>query len=143
MSLTESRIRDQISLMEDREEKKWMESMYDGIKFSFIYDGIADINPNPGHDIVEFQQGRFVVVEFSALSINFKSKTNPKSTLNYNFRLQSIYLIEEDEQRSTSTPAKWQQDPDDWVISSLRTRKSTTKTKRAQSFICAEQEYDE
>ncbi len=130
MSSTKNHVRDQISLMDDGEEKEWMESLCNGGKFPFTYDGIADRNPNPGHDIEEFRRGRFVAVEFSAHAINFKSKTNPEGTFNYNFRLRSIYLVDGDQ--TTSTSIKRKRDPDEWVVSPPRTRKSTVKANQMQ-----------
>lgn len=47
-------IRDQISLMEDKNEKEWIESVCDKEKFSLSYNSIADINPNSGEDIEKF-----------------------------------------------------------------------------------------
>lgn len=47
-------VKDQISLIEDRKEKQWIESIYDRKKFLFTYNGIANIHLNPGHDIKEF-----------------------------------------------------------------------------------------
>lgn len=41
--------------MENGDEKEQVENGCDGKKFRFTYDGIADINLNPGHDIKEFQ----------------------------------------------------------------------------------------
>lgn len=81
-------------------------------KFPFTYDGIANINSNLGHNIKEFWQGWFVAVKFNAHSINFRTKINPESTLNYNFCLQSIYLVERDESKPMYIPAKQEQDPD-------------------------------
>ena len=40
--------------MEDNKEKEWIEDVCDRKKFSFTYDGIANIDPNPGHEIEEF-----------------------------------------------------------------------------------------
>ena len=140
ISSTEVHVRDQISLMEDGEEKEWMEGVCDGKKFPFTYDGIADVNPNPGHEIEEFRRGRFVAVEFSAHSINFRTKTNPGGTYNYNFRLWSVYLVDQSQPISTSMPAKRKREPDDWVLSPPRTRKTTTKANQTYSTTKVGQE---
>lgn len=47
-------IRDKINLIEDGKAKKWIESVYDRKKNLFIYDGIANIKPNSGHEIWRF-----------------------------------------------------------------------------------------
>lgn len=130
MSSTKNYIRDQIDLMNNRDEKEWMESVCGGGSFPFTYNGIADKNPNPGHNIKRFRQGRFVAAEFSTHAINFRSKTTLKGTFRYNFCLWSIYLIEES--KTISTPSKQKRDPDEWIVSSPRTRKSTVKVKLAK-----------
>ncbi len=50
-------INDQIDLMDDGDEKEWMERLYSGGTFLFTYNGIAVINPNPSHDIDQFRPG--------------------------------------------------------------------------------------
>lgn len=52
MLLTKSYIKDQIELIDNRDKKEQMESLYN--TFSFIFDNIADSNPNPSHKIEEF-----------------------------------------------------------------------------------------
>lgn len=42
-----------------------MKNMYNREIFLFIYHGIADRNPNSGHDIEQFWRGQFVAAEFS------------------------------------------------------------------------------
>ncbi len=79
-------INDQIDLMDDGDETEWMERLCSKRTFPFTYNGIADINPNPGHDIDQFWPGRNVVAEFSSHAINFKSTAKPDGTFNYNFR---------------------------------------------------------
>lgn len=54
ISSTKNHIRDQINLIDNGDEKEWMESIYDGGSFSFTYNGIANKNPNPGYDIKQF-----------------------------------------------------------------------------------------
>lgn len=105
-------IRDQITLMEDGEEKEWIESMCDRKKFLFTYNSIVNINLNSDHEIMEFQWGWFIALEFSAFSINFKMKTNLESTHNYNFYLWSIYLIDHDQSKSMPISIKRKQDLD-------------------------------
>ncbi len=83
-------VNDQIDLIDDGDEKEWMERLYSDGTFSFNYDGIADINPNPGHDIDQFRPGRNVAAEFSTHAINLKSTAKPDSKFNYNFRLRSV-----------------------------------------------------
>lgn len=64
--------------MKEREKRQQIENEYDGKKFSFTYNNIANINSNPDYNID-------IAVQFNAYSINFKSKTNSKSTFNYHF----------------------------------------------------------
>lgn len=40
--------------MDVGDEREWVKSLYDLKKFLFTYNGIADSNPNPNHDIKEF-----------------------------------------------------------------------------------------
>lgn len=67
---------DQISLIEDKKEKKWMESICDGNNFLFTYNNIININSNLDHEIGKFWGGCFVTVEFRVYFINFRSKIN-------------------------------------------------------------------
>ncbi len=64
-----------------------MERLYNKETFILTYNGIADINSNPGHNIKQFWPGRNVVAKFSTCIINFKSIAKPDSTFNYNFCL--------------------------------------------------------
>lgn len=48
---------------------------------------------------------------------------NPGGTFNYNFRMQSIYLID-GEKRQVLTPSKRKCGPDKWLVLPLQTRKS-------------------
>lgn len=50
----EFHFRNQISLIEDREEKEWMKTLDDKKKFLFTNNGIADMYPTPGHNISKF-----------------------------------------------------------------------------------------
>ncbi len=93
MSSKKNHVNDQIDLMDDGDEKEWMERLCSEGTFPFTYDGIADINPNSGHDIDQFRPGRNVAAEFSTHVINFKSTAKPDGTFNYNFRLRSVYLV--------------------------------------------------
>lgn len=92
--------------MEDKDEEEWMESLCMEGKFLFTYNSIADKNPNPGHDIEEFRRGRFVVVELSTHTINFKSKTNLEGTFNHNFCFRGLYLVNGDQLIPASTKQK-------------------------------------
>lgn len=51
--------------MNDRDQKKWIESLCINKKFPFTYNGITNNNLNFGHDIKNFFQDRFIEVEFS------------------------------------------------------------------------------
>lgn len=99
-----------------------MESLCDTKTFPFTYNSIASKNPNLGHDIEEFRPERFIAAEFSTHAINFRSKSKPNGTFNYNFCLFSVYLVDKDPQ-PISTPTKQKQSLDKWAISPPRTRK--------------------
>lgn len=71
ISTNKGHVKDLIALMEDDDEKEWMESLCDDRTFPFIYNGIADRNPNPGYDYKEFRAGKQVAVEFTTHAINF------------------------------------------------------------------------
>ncbi len=51
ISSKKNHVNNQIDLMDDGDEKEWMERLYSKGMFHFIYDDIANINPNSGHDI--------------------------------------------------------------------------------------------
>lgn len=119
-------VRDQILVIEDGDKKEWMESLYDIKTFPFIYNGIADKNPNSSHNIEEFRPERFVAAKFSTHAINFRFKSKPDGTFNYNFRLLSVYLVDEGLQ-PTSMPTKRKRGPDKWAISSSKTRKTINR----------------
>lgn len=87
MLSTKDHVKDQIDFMDDRDEKEWMESVYDGRSFPFTYKGIANKDPNAGHDIEQFWRDWFVAAKFSIHAINFRSKITPEGTFCYNFRL--------------------------------------------------------
>lgn len=89
-----------------------MESVCDKKKFLFTYNNIIDISLNSDYKIQEFLQGRFIAVEFSIYPISFKSKSNPKGTLNYNFCLKSIYLVNNEKPKPMSNSTNWEQNPD-------------------------------
>ncbi len=91
--------------------------------FPFIYDGIADANPNPGFDPEEFRKGRHVAVEFITHTINFQTKKNPGGTFRYFYRLQNIYLVDGGK-RQVSTPSRRKRGPDEWLVLPPRTRKT-------------------
>lgn len=91
--------------------------------FLFTYDWIADANPNPGYDQEEFRKGWYVAVEFTTHTINFCSKKNPGGTFNYNFQMQSLYLIDSGK-REVLTLSKKKHRPDKWLILPPHTRKS-------------------
>lgn len=101
-------------------------------KFPFTYDSITDNNPNPSHNIKEFCQNQFVAVEFNIHFIKFRTKKNSNGTFSYKCCLWSVYLINED--KILSTLKKGKQDPDDWVVSALRTKKSTIKADAIKRF---------
>lgn len=82
-----------------------MEKICDSSKLPFTYDVISDPNPNPGCDIEEFRPGRMVVMEFTTYSRNFRNVKNPTGTMDYNFKLQSTYLIDAGLE-TVSTPSK-------------------------------------
>ena len=109
--------------MDNNHEREWIESLCNSNVFPFTYDGIADTNPNPGYDREEFRKGRHVAVEFTTHAINFRSKKNPGGTFNYNFWMQSLYLIDGGK-REVSTPSRRKRGPDEWLISQPHTRKS-------------------
>lgn len=44
----------------------------------------------------EFRQGPLVAVEFATHAINFRTKSRPDRTFNYNFRLHCTYLVDGD-----------------------------------------------
>lgn len=81
ISTNKAHVKDQIALMDDSNERDWMDRLCDGKKIPFTYDGITDNNPNPGHDHQEFRQGRHVAVEFMTHAINFRTRTNSKPSL--------------------------------------------------------------
>lgn len=87
MFLTKRHVRNQIKLMDNGDEKKWIERLCTNGMFLFTYDGITDNNTNPNHDIKEFCQDQLVALEFSIYSINFWTKKNPNSTFRYNYCL--------------------------------------------------------
>lgn len=126
MFLTKPNIKNQIELMDEGGEKNQMEILYTGEKFLFTYDGITNNNPHPGHNIKEFQQNQFVVMEFSIHSINFRTKKNLSGIFNYYYCLGNIYFI--NEEKIQSTQKTQYQNPNDWVILTLRIRKLTIKT---------------
>ncbi len=111
--------------MDDGDEKEWMERLCSEGTFPFTYDGIANINPNPGHDIDQFRPGQNVAAKFSIHAINFKSTAKSDGTFNYNFRLQSVYLV--DGGPTISTSKKRKRGPDEWVDSLPRTRKTNVQ----------------
>ena len=123
ISTNKGHVKDLIVLMKDDDEKKWMESLCDDRTFPFIYNGIADRNPNPRYNYEEFRPGKQVAVKFTTHAINFQTKAKPSSTFNYNFRLYSLYLIDND-RPTVSTPSRRKQGPDEWLISLPRTRKT-------------------
>ncbi len=118
-------VNDQIDLIDNRDENEWMKKLYSKRTFPFTYDGIADINPNHGHDIDPFGPRQNVAAEFSTHAINFKSTAKPDGTFNYNFCLRNIYLV--DGGLTISTPKKRKQGPDEWVDSSPKTRKTNVQ----------------
>lgn len=120
VSTKESHVKDLIALMDNNEQREWMNKLCDEKKFPFTYNGVDDRNPNPGYDLKEFRHGREVAVEFTTHAINFKTALNPDQTFNYNFRLQSLYLIES-ERTIVSTPSKRKRGPDEWLVSPPRT----------------------
>ena len=86
-------VKDLIEIMDNDDEREWMEGLCNSNVFLFTYDGIANANPNPGYNREEFQKGRHVAVEFTTHAISFCSKKNPSGTFNYNFRMQSLYSL--------------------------------------------------
>lgn len=86
-------IRDQINFMNNKENMKQMENIYNKRLFLFIYKGIENKNLNSNHDIKQFQQNQFIAAKFSIYTINFKSKTISEGIFHYKFLLWSIYLI--------------------------------------------------
>lgn len=48
------------------------------------------------YDYEEFRQGPLVAVEFTTHAMNFRTKSKPDRTFNYNFRLHSTYLVDGD-----------------------------------------------
>lgn len=117
-------VKDLIELMDDEDDQEWMEGLWDREIFPFTYNGIGDANPNPGYDPDEFRNGRSVAVKFTTHAINFRSGKNPTGTYNYNFRLQSLYLVDSGK-KVVSTPSWKKRGPDDWLVSPPRTRKTT------------------
>lgn len=54
MSLIKNYIKDQISFIDNKEEKEWIKNMYNAKKFLFTYDGIINKNLNSGYNIEKF-----------------------------------------------------------------------------------------
>ena len=123
VSTNKSHVKGLIALMDDNDEREWMSQLCDKKKFPFTYNGIKDENPNPGYDVEEFRQGREVAVEFTTHAINFRTVSKPDLTFNYNFRLQSLYLVES-ERTTISTPSRRKRGPDEWLVSPPRTSKT-------------------
>lgn len=117
-----SHVKDLIKVMDNEDEREWMESLCDREIFPFIYNGIANANPNPGYDLDEFRTGQYVAVEFTTHAIDFRTKKNPGGTFKYNFRMHSIYLVYGGRSQ-VSTPSRRKRGPDEWLISPTRTRK--------------------
>lgn len=84
--MTKHYFRNQIELIDDGDKKEWMKSLCVEDKFLFTYNGITNNNSNYGHDIKEFWQDQFIVMEFSIYSINFQIKKNPSSIFSYKCR---------------------------------------------------------
>lgn len=114
-------VKDFIEIIDDEDERGWMEGFCDREIFLFTYNGIGDVNPNPGYDPDEFRNGRNVAVEFTTHAINFRTKKNLGGTFKYNFRMQSLYLID-NEKSLVSTPICRKRGPDEWLVSPPQTR---------------------
>ena len=71
------------------------------------------------YDYEEFRQGPLVAVEFATHAINFRTKSKPDRTFNYNFRLHSTYLVDGDWQE-ISTLSRMKRGPDAWLVSFSR-----------------------
>lgn len=98
--------------IKNRNEKEWMENLYNIKTFPFTYNNIADKNRNLDHNIEKYQLKQFVIAKFSIYAINFKSKNKSDGTFNYNFCLLNIYLVDEDLQ-PIFTFTKRKQGPDE------------------------------
>ncbi len=107
-----------------------MEKLCSEETFLFTYDGIADINPNLGHDIDQFRPGRNVAAKFSTHVINFKSTAKLDGIFNYNFRPQSVYLVNGGP--TISIPKKRKRGPDEWIDLPPRTRKANVQANPLQ-----------
>lgn len=70
-------MKDLIEIINDNDEKEWMESLCDCKIFLFRYNRISNSNSNPGYDPDKFQNGRNVAVEFTTHAINFRTNKNP------------------------------------------------------------------
>lgn len=73
--------------MDDGDEKKWIKKLCNKRTFSFTYNNIVDINPNPSNDIELFWPRQNIAAKFSIYTIHFKSTAKLNDTFNYNFRL--------------------------------------------------------
>lgn len=51
ISLIKSHVKNLIEFIDKGDKKEWMESLCDAEKFLFTYNGIANSNPNSGHNI--------------------------------------------------------------------------------------------
>lgn len=91
--INKSHVKGLIAFMDNNNKKKWMGQLYDRKKFSFIYNGVNDKNPNLGYNIEKLYQRYKVTIEFITHIINFKTVSKLDLTFNYNFRLQSFYFV--------------------------------------------------
>lgn len=71
-----------------------MSQLCDKRKIRFTYNRVNNKNPKSGFDVAKFCQRRKVAVEFTTHAINFKTVSKSDLIFNYNFRLQSLYLIQ-------------------------------------------------
>lgn len=72
-------------LIENVGNRKYMEELTYFGQFPFIYNGITNTNPNPGHSFDEFVSSQTIAVQFQVHSLNFRTAKKPDAEFEYTF----------------------------------------------------------
>ena len=109
-------------LIEDANNREHMNWLITIKRFPFMYNGMSDANPPPGHDIDKFVPNQTVAVQFQIHLLNFWMPKDPKAKFGYIFRMVSLYLVQLAERHDFSMPSKRKRGLDKWIVTPPRTR---------------------
>lgn len=80
-------------LIEDTNNREYIEELIHFGSFLFIYNDMIDINLNANHTFNKFISSKTITIQFQVYSLNFWTAKKSDAKFKYYFWLVSVYVI--------------------------------------------------